>query len=403
MVYTYTPAGRLESEVREGQVWYSRYYGYNLDGSRAMVMRDDALNGSHWDMYSYDELSGRLASVQDVWTGEVNGFVWNPEGTLARWSSNEPNSYARVLGYDEEGRLTKIERDYGGGDVQVAYEYGYNSDGARVWKRDVRNGQEYRYICGTGCAAVLKVFEKNAEGTCVLFEDYLSTLKSVVYNRNSDSFVELRLMSGHLLFPTHSSGSWLMIYKDRFGVEVYSQFGVAAPHHPKPAPPLYIETCPPPDVPPPVFSPFPMPALPPDTPNYHVVSSSDEPKCSRDKPNVPKNDPAYERYKKACTRYWNREEQISKYEQTVCATVAICAFMNWALPPIDKDLRPDLYEKCYSPGGAEGIFGYTGPLGCCVECGIRVCFWITQPERDLNNLRLREEWRRCKRKFHGSP
>jgi len=23
MVYTYTPAGRLESEVREGQVWYS--------------------------------------------------------------------------------------------------------------------------------------------------------------------------------------------------------------------------------------------------------------------------------------------------------------------------------------------------------------------------------------------
>jgi YD repeat-containing protein len=36
-VYTYTPAGRLESEVRAGQVWYSRYYGYNLDGSRALV------------------------------------------------------------------------------------------------------------------------------------------------------------------------------------------------------------------------------------------------------------------------------------------------------------------------------------------------------------------------------
>ena len=64
--------------------------------------------------------------------------------TQARWSSDEPNSYARVFGYDEEGRLVKIERDYGGGDVQVAYEYGYNSDGARVWKRDVLNGQEYR-------------------------------------------------------------------------------------------------------------------------------------------------------------------------------------------------------------------------------------------------------------------
>jgi hypothetical protein len=97
--------------VREGQVWYSRYYGYNLDGSRAMVMRDDALNGTHWDVYAYDPVSGRLASVQDALTGEVHSFVWNPEGTLARWE--EPNSYARVFGYDEEGQLVKIERDYG--------------------------------------------------------------------------------------------------------------------------------------------------------------------------------------------------------------------------------------------------------------------------------------------------
>jgi hypothetical protein len=37
-----------------------------------------------------------------------------------------------VFGYDEEGRLVKIERDYGSGGVQVAYEYGYNSDSARV-------------------------------------------------------------------------------------------------------------------------------------------------------------------------------------------------------------------------------------------------------------------------------
>jgi hypothetical protein len=32
----------------------------------------------------------------------------NPEGTLARWE--QPNSYARVFGYDEEGRLVKIDR-----------------------------------------------------------------------------------------------------------------------------------------------------------------------------------------------------------------------------------------------------------------------------------------------------
>jgi hypothetical protein len=62
---------------------------------------------------------GGWRRVQDAWTGEVNGFAWNPEGTLARWSNNEPNSYARVFGYDEEGRLVKIERDYGAGGVQV--------------------------------------------------------------------------------------------------------------------------------------------------------------------------------------------------------------------------------------------------------------------------------------------
>jgi YD repeat-containing protein len=162
-VYAYTPAGRLESEVRAGQVWYSRYYGYNLDGSRAMVMRDDALNGTHWDVYAYDPVSGRLASVQDELTGEVNSFAWNPEGTLARWE--QPNSYARVFGYDEEGRLTKIERDYGGGNMQVAYEYGYNSDAARVWQRDVLNGQEYRYVCRIGCGGVpMRVYNRPTSG-----------------------------------------------------------------------------------------------------------------------------------------------------------------------------------------------------------------------------------------------
>ena len=149
--------------MREGQVRYSRYYGYNLDGSRAMVMRDDALNGTHWDVYAYDPVSGRLASVQDELTGEVNSFAWNPEGTLARWSSNEPNSYARVFGYDEEGRLTKIERDYGSGDVQLAYEYGYNSDGVWVWKRDGLAGQEYRYLCRIECGGYADASVKNPE------------------------------------------------------------------------------------------------------------------------------------------------------------------------------------------------------------------------------------------------
>ena len=162
-VYAYTPAGRLESEVREGQVAYSRYYEYNLDGSRSFVRRDDAVHGTHADEYEYDPVSGRLVSVQDALTGEVHRFAWNPEGTLARWE--QPGSYGRVFGYDEEGRLVKIERDYGSGGVQVAYEYGYNSDGVRVWKRDYLAGQVYRYVCRTGCGGVpMRVYSRAMSG-----------------------------------------------------------------------------------------------------------------------------------------------------------------------------------------------------------------------------------------------
>ncbi len=46
---------------------------------------------------------------------------------LARWESTA-DPYARVFGYDEEGRLMRIERDYGNGNKQVAYEYGYRDN-----------------------------------------------------------------------------------------------------------------------------------------------------------------------------------------------------------------------------------------------------------------------------------
>jgi len=188
MVYTYTPAGRLESEVREGQVWYSRYYKYNLDGSRQTVERDDMLNGEHVDVYAYDPVSGRLASVTDTVPEPdvVHSFAWNPEGTLARWENNAPNGCARVFGYDEEGRLVKIERDYGSGGVQVAYEYRYNTDGARVWQRDVRNGQEYRYVCRIGCGGVpMRVYNRPMNGgSWATVEDYLPPENALEYNQN---------------------------------------------------------------------------------------------------------------------------------------------------------------------------------------------------------------------------
>jgi hypothetical protein len=212
--------------VREGQVWYSRYYGYNLDGSRAMVMRDDALNGTHWDVYAYDPVSGRLASVQDALTGEAHSFVWNPEGTLARWE--QPNSYARVFGYDEEGRLVKIERDYGSGGVQVAYEYGYNTDGARVWKRDVRNGQEYRYVCRIGCGGVpMRVYNRAMSGgRWNTLEEYMDAPTVRWYGTSAESFSDYPLLAGHWLSECASPPEGTTLYQDAFGLRVGGETAV---------------------------------------------------------------------------------------------------------------------------------------------------------------------------------
>ncbi len=170
---------------RTGQVAYSRNYEYNPDGSRYSVSRSDALNGSHWELYLYEEMSGRLESVVDLVSGEVNAFEWNPEGTLGRWGA--PNTgYERVFSYDEEGRLVKIERDYGGGNISVAYEYGYNSDGVKVWKKDHLNQQEYRYVCRIGCGGVpMRVYQRAmGNGNWTSVEDYLPAGNALGYNWN---------------------------------------------------------------------------------------------------------------------------------------------------------------------------------------------------------------------------
>ena len=246
-VYTYTPAGRLASEVRTGQVAYSRSYGYNPDGSRAEVMRSDVLNGTHWDFYFYEAASGRLQSVLDVWTGEVNEFVWNPEGTLARWWNSEPNSYARVFGYDEEGRLTKIERDYGNGNLQTAYEYEYSADGVRVWKQDWLNGQEYRYVCRIGCDGVpMRVYNRAIGGASwASVEDYLPAGNALGYDNNWRyiySGVELLMMgasgepSGY--YPMDGNGVWV-----QSELPAPCKCPVVAPAAPSVCPPLGYGGC----------------------------------------------------------------------------------------------------------------------------------------------------------------
>ncbi len=182
------------------------------------------LNGSHWELYFYDEVSGRLESVLDLQTGEVNEFEWNPEGTLARWS--EPNTgYDRVFGYDEEGRLVRIERDYGNGNKQVAYEYGYNSDGGKVWTREYFMNQlilEFRFItCGTGCAGTpLSLYMRTHGGEMggsasawSRAEEYVNTPTVLMYD-----FVLYPGSSGDIV---HYDGNMIMPqYRDSSGILV---------------------------------------------------------------------------------------------------------------------------------------------------------------------------------------
>ena len=57
------------------------------------------------------------------------------------------------------------ERDYGDGSLQVAYVYGYNGNGIRVWKQDMLAQQEYRYVCRIGCGGVpMRVYDRALSG-----------------------------------------------------------------------------------------------------------------------------------------------------------------------------------------------------------------------------------------------
>jgi len=150
--------------------------------------------------------------------------------TLAvrRWE--QPNSYNRVFGYDEEGRLVKIERDYGSGGAQLAYEYGYNSDGARVWKRDVQNGQEYRYVCRIGCGGVpMRVYNRpTSGGRWNTLEEYMDAPTVRWYGAGANSYSDYPLLAGHWLSECAPPPGGTMLYQDAFGLRVGGNPGTFA-------------------------------------------------------------------------------------------------------------------------------------------------------------------------------
>ncbi len=251
-VYAYTPAGRLQSEERTGQVAYSRNYEYNPDGSRYSVSRSDALNGSHWELYLYEEVSGRLESVLDLVSGEVNAFEWNPEGTLARWSGPVPTSdrqqivYQRFFEYNENGFLVRFSRREGEEEIRLLQEFRYNSDGCLVHMINYWENKEYRFGCGLGCGdGILRTYSRpltGLDGGWAAQEDYLYTPTSWWF---SDPFAssELRSLNAVWYQDLRDGGTVYAGYaKDRFGDPV----GIPSPWSPSRPMPPFVHPVPPP-------------------------------------------------------------------------------------------------------------------------------------------------------------
>ena len=147
--YRYDGAGRLLREERTVNRPYLGEYQYDASGNRTFARRVENGVETHRGTYTYDG-AGRLIQVVDAATNTTETYVWNADGTLASFPGP---GYTRLLEYDEEGRLVRIRRDYGGGNVQLAYEYGYGFDGGRRWRKDYLNGVWTRYPCGVACVA----------------------------------------------------------------------------------------------------------------------------------------------------------------------------------------------------------------------------------------------------------
>ncbi len=147
--YQYDGAGRLLREERTVNRPYLGEYQYDASGNRTFARRVENGVETHRGTYTYDG-AGRLVQVVDAATNATETYVWNADGTLASFPGP---GYTRLLEYDEEGRLIRIRRDYGGGNVQLAYEYAYGFDGGRRWRKDYLNGVWTRYPCGVACGA----------------------------------------------------------------------------------------------------------------------------------------------------------------------------------------------------------------------------------------------------------
>lgn len=160
--YTYDAAGRLLTESRTGANPYASTYTYNSRGLRATAFRSEGGVTSHDGTYTYDN-AGRLTTVTQPGVATEN-YTWWEDSTL-KTLPGQTSSYTRKLDYDEEGRLTLIQKDAGGA-VTNLFEYGVGFDGKCRSTKDIVSGVWTWLPCSVAsCAGELAELQSTNSGS----------------------------------------------------------------------------------------------------------------------------------------------------------------------------------------------------------------------------------------------
>ncbi len=144
--------------------------------------------------------------------GLGGSYTWNADSTLASYPGP---GYTRKLSYDEEGWLTKIDRD-NGTTITPVFEYGYGFDGNRRWRKDLAGNTWDWYPCGVACCAGELVTMRSTNGGSS-WTSNVSNLP-IIDGTFANGITKLNSLSGQGVTTTTSAVSTTTSY-DLMGVE----------------------------------------------------------------------------------------------------------------------------------------------------------------------------------------
>jgi YD repeat-containing protein len=146
----YDGVGRCTVEERLGTPSYLVQRVYRLDGQLEQEYVETSWENRTdvvWRLYTYDEATGQLQGVYDLFGGTKWWFEWEQD-RLVRWHADD-RSYVREFEYDEEGRIVAIWLQAVSGAWRAqGYAYQFSVEGDRVWWRSGLNRLEFRRWCG---------------------------------------------------------------------------------------------------------------------------------------------------------------------------------------------------------------------------------------------------------------